>query len=68
MSNNSRKIKEVEELTKRIWSKYRENEKYEKYTKEDAIIRALEILDSNGCWFDPTQEEWEDILFSLWYI
>jgi hypothetical protein len=62
MSNNSRKIEKVEELAKKIWSKYRENEKY---TKEDAIVRALEILDSNGCWFDPTQEEWDDILIGI---
>lgn len=62
MSTNSRKTEKAKELAKKFWSKHREDKKY---TKEDAIIYALEVLDSIGCWFDPTQEEWDDILINI---
>lgn len=37
----------------------------EGFTKEDALIDVLELLDCNGCWFDLTNEEFEGILAKL---
>lgn len=42
------------------WSFMRDNPKYKGFTKEDALISVLEILDSNSCYFDLTSDEYRE--------
>lgn len=49
-------------LTQARWNQMKAMGKFE---KEDALINILEMLDSNGCYFDLTREEYDDILFSI---
>ncbi len=42
------------------WSFMRDNPKYQGFTKEDALISVLELLDSNSCYFDLTSDEYRE--------
>lgn len=38
----------------------------EKWEPEDALVSVLELLDCNGQYFDPTREEYDDILAQIY--
>lgn len=41
------------------WLSYKESGKAEKgFTKEDALVDVLELLDCNSCFFDLTEDEY----------
>ena len=43
------------------WLSYKETGKEQRgFTKEDALIEILELLDENSCFFDLTQDEYNE--------
>ena len=32
------------------------------FTKEDALIRVLELLDANSCYIELTTDEWDELV------
>ena len=46
-------------LAKAKWAAIRHKEGF---TPEDALVAVLELLDCNGCYFDLTTDEYNDIL------
>ena len=57
---NCRTIKaDLPELVSVKWLSYKENGKAEQgFTKEDALVAVLELLDCNSCYFDLTADEY----------
>ena len=44
------------------WLSYKESGKADSgFTKEDALIEILELVDCNSCYFDLTKEEYGDL-------
>lgn len=44
------------------WLSYKENGKAEQgFTKEDALVAVLELLDCNSCSFDLTKDEYDEL-------
>ncbi len=44
------------------WLSYQENGKADKgFTKEDALVAVLELLDCNSCIFDLTEDEYRNL-------
>ncbi len=60
---NCRTIKaDVGELVKARWRSYQENGKATQgFTKEDALVSILELLDANSCYIDLTIDEYNDL-------
>ena len=56
---NSRKS-DIVPLTQAKWAVLKN--KPGNWTKEDALVQVLELLDSNSRYFDLTREEYDDIL------
>lgn len=51
---------DLPELVNVKWLSYKENGKADQgFTKEDALVAVLELLDCNSCYFDLTKEEYE---------
>ena len=60
---NCRSIKkDIIPLTQAKWNSIKENGRF---TKEDALIFVLELLDCNGCEFDISTDEYNEILESI---
>lgn len=55
-------MNKVVEIAQRRWNKIKQEEGW---TKEDAVIYALEIMDENGQFYDPTKEEYEEAINSI---
>lgn len=56
------KIQDLPELVNAKWAQYRVEGKDKKgFTKEDALIDVLELLDCNGIIFDLTVDEYENL-------
>ena len=55
-------MNKVVEIAQRIWNKIKQEEGW---TKEDAVVYALEIMDENGQFYDPTKEEYEEAINSI---
>ena len=53
-------------LTQARWSWMKEQEKYKSFSKEDALVYILELLDSNSIDCDLTKDEYEEILDSVY--
>ena len=53
-------------LTQARWSCMKEQEKYKLFSKEDALVYILELLDSNSIDCDLTKDEYEEILDSVY--
>lgn len=51
---------DIPAIARCYWVKNRH--KIEGYTKEDALAQAFDILDCNGQWYDPTREEYENMI------
>lgn len=50
------------ELVKARWTYYQKIGKdLQGFTREDALIFILELLDCNGQFFDPTKEEYNEL-------
>ena len=50
---------DIPALVNAKWINYQENGKAEKgFTKEDALVDVLELLDCNSCYFDLTEDEY----------
>jgi len=44
------------------WLAFQENGKADKgFTKEDALVEILELLDCNSCYFDLTRDEYDEL-------
>ena len=53
---------DLPELVNAKWISYIENGKVERgFTKEDALVDILELLDCNSCYIDLTAEEYNDL-------
>ena len=53
---------DIKELVDAKWRSYKENGKDQRgYTKEDALISILEMLDCNSCYFDLSKEEYNEL-------
>lgn len=51
---------DLPELVNAKWLSYIENGKADRgFTKEDALVAVLELLDCNSCYFDLTKEEYK---------
>lgn len=53
-------------LTQARWSWIKEQEKYKSFSKEDALVYVLELLESNGNDYDLTHYEYGEILNSVY--
>lgn len=50
---------DIPALVSAKWLSYQENGKAAKgFTKEDALVAVLELLDCNSCYFDLTKDEY----------
>ena len=60
---NCRSTKEdIQTLVNVKWAAMKANGKQEQgFTKEDALVDILELLDSNGHFFDLTREEYDEL-------
>ena len=57
---NCRTIKaDLPQLVNAKYAAYRDNKRY---TKEDALVEVLELLDENGVSIDLTIEEYNDLI------
>ncbi len=53
---------DLPELVGAMWTAYQKDGKAARgFTKEDALVLVLEILDCNSCFFDLTKEEYDDL-------
>lgn len=53
---------DLPELVNAKWLSYIESGKADRgFTKEDALVAILELLDCNSCYIDLTKEEYDDI-------
>ena len=60
---NSRK-EDIADLVNAKWRKMKEQGKDKQgFTKEDALVSVLDLLDSNSCNYDLTREEYQDLKF-----
>ena len=61
---NCRNLKsDLQELTDAMWKDLQDKGKDKQgFTKEDALIRVLEWLESNSQDFDLTREEWNELI------
>ena len=61
---NCRTIKsDIQILTNVKWALYKEIGKDKKgFTKEDALVSVLELLDCNNTYFDLTEEEYDSLI------
>lgn len=59
---NCRTIKsDIPRLVNAKWHSYKQAGKDQKgFTKEDALVAVLELLDENSCSFDLTQDEYNE--------
>lgn len=55
-------LKQVQEIAQRRWNKIRNEEGW---TKEDAVVYALEMMDEMGRYIDPTKDEYQELIDSL---
>lgn len=54
---------DLNELVNAKWRSMREHGKDKQgFTKEDALVSVLELLDSNGQYFDLTTDEYQDLI------
>lgn len=54
---------DLQKLVNAKWRSMREHKKDEQgFTKEDALVNVLELLDSNGQYFDLTEEEYQELI------
>lgn len=60
---NCKTIKsDLKELVDAKWRAYIESGKnINGYTKEDALVSVLELLDCNSCYFDLDREEYDEL-------
>lgn len=58
----------VVEITQKRWSEIKQKEGWQEegWTKEDVVVYALEFLDENGQFYDPTKEEYEEAINSIY--
>lgn len=55
--------KDLPALVNAKWIRYKEQGKDKKgFTKEDALVAILELLDCNGCYIDLTDEEYSELI------
>ena len=52
----------VQEIAQRRWNEIRNEEGW---TKEDAVVYALEKMDDMGRYVDPTEDEYLELIDSL---
>lgn len=53
---------DLPELVGAVWAGYQKDGKAARgFTKEDALVFVLELLDCNSCFFDLTKEEYDDL-------
>lgn len=53
---------DIPQLVNAKWKSYQESGKADKgFTKEDCLIAILELLESNSCYFDLTEDEYKEI-------
>lgn len=56
---------DLKELVNAKWAVYKEAGKDQKgFTKEDALIAVLELLDENGFDYDLSGDEYADLIYS----
>ena len=55
-------MSKVVEIAQKKWNKIKNEDGF---TKEDAIVYALEVIDENGQYYDPTREEYEEAISSI---
>lgn len=55
-------LKLVQEIAQRRWNEIRNEEGW---TKEDAVVYALEKMDDMGRYVDPTEDEYLELIDSL---
>lgn len=61
LANCRTRKSDIKELVNAKWISFKENGKADRgFTKEDALVDILELLDSNSCYFDLTPEEYKD--------
>ena len=53
---------DIAPLAQAKWAMLKNNPEY---TKEDALVQVLELLDCNSQFFDLTRDEYDDILNSI---
>ena len=60
---NCRTVKaDIAELVDAKWRSYKENGRAgQGFTKEDALAAVLDMLDSNSCFFDLTEDEYNEL-------
>ena len=56
-------MNKVVEIAQKRWNKIKQEDGW---TKEDAVIYALETMDENGQFYDPTKEEYEEAINSIY--
>jgi len=57
------KKSDIQELVNAKWLLYKEIGKdKEGFTKEDALVSVLELLDCNSSYFDLTEEEYDNLI------
>lgn len=52
----------VQEIAQKRWNEVKSRKGF---TKEDAVIYALEMIDENGYDYDPTTDEYHELITSL---
>jgi len=66
LCNCTSKKSDLPELCKAKWRAYKDAGKDQHgFTEEDAIVAVLEHLDCNGCCYDLTNDEYEELKKSL---
>lgn len=54
---------DIDALTRAKWANMREHGKdKDGFTKEDALVAVLELLDANGRYFDLTKDEYLELI------
>ena len=62
LANCRTRKEDLPALLNAMWLSYKENGKSEKgFTKEDALVAVLELLDCNSCFFDLTRDEYREL-------
>lgn len=55
-------LERIQRIAQKRWNEIRGKEGW---TKEDAVVYALEVIDEMGCFYDPTKAEYEHLIFNL---
>lgn len=55
-------LERTQEIAQKRWNKIRNEDGW---VKEDAVVYALEVMDANGCFFDPSRAEYEHLIANL---